>query len=169
MTSIATNKPVTCPMALWKQLTAKANTLFEQGALNAALEGYECARSLALSHFDAWEEPDDAVAAVVVSFLNLSEAQARLGLMSLATQALCTVHGSLLKTTADDSLPPALREAAQRYLGETHAALVRFQHRYGPSPQVARWLGRDFCACVDAPGELSLPAHAVLPAPTLTQ
>lgn len=162
----------TCPIALWKRLTTKANAMFDEGSLNAALEGYECARSLVLNHFDAWAEPDDAVAAVVVSFLNLSEAQARLGLIGLATQALCTVHGSLLKTAADENLATPLREAAQRHLRETFAALARFQERYGPQPQVARWLhaGCGCAACnADKPTLPSFPAHAVLPAPTLAQ
>ncbi len=162
----------TCPIALWKQLTTKANAMFDEGSLNAALEGYECARSLVLNHFDAWAEPDDAVAAVVVSFLNLSEAQARLGLIGLATQALCTVHGSLLKTAADATIAIPLREAAQRHLRETFAALARFQERYGPEPQVARWLHAG-CGCTACNADRltlpSFPVHAVLPAPALAQ
>lgn len=172
MNSTNPTHPTTCPIALWKQLTTKANALFDEGSLHAALEGYECARSIVLAHFDSWAEPDDAVAAVVVSFLNLSEAQARLGLAGLATQALCTVHGSLLKTAADAALATPLREAAQRHLRETFAALARFQERYGPSPQVARWLhaGCGCAACNNS--DLVLPpvaAHALLPAPTLAQ
>ena len=162
----------TCPITLWKQLTTRANAMFDEGCLNAALEGYECARVLVLNHFHAWAEPDDAVAAVVVSFLNLSEAQARLGLIGLATQSLCTVHGSLLKTAADESLATPLREAAQRHLRETFAALARFQERYGPQPQVARWLHAG-CGCAACHAHKltlpSFPAHAVLPAPTRAQ
>lgn len=172
MNSIDTTRSTTCPIALWKQLTTKANAMFDEGSLHAALEGYECARSIVLTHFDAWTVPDDAVAAVVVSFLNLSETQARLGLIGLATQALCTVHGSLLKTAADESLAASLREAAQHHLRETFAALARFQDRYGPSPQVARWLHAG-CGCAAcSTGGLTLPpvpAHAVMPAPTLAQ
>lgn len=162
----------TCPITLWKQLTTKANANFDAGSLNAALEGYECARSLVLTHFDAWADPDDAVAAVVVSFLNLSEALARLGLIGPATQSLCTVHGSLLKTADDATIAMPLREAAQRHLRETFAALARFQERYGPQPQVARWLhaGCGCAACnADKPTLPSFPLHAVLPAPTLAQ
>lgn len=155
----------------WKRLTSEGNALFDAGSLHAALESYESARRLVLTTFSEWADTDDAVAAVVVSFLNLSEAQARLGLVSLATQALCTVHGSLLETLSDESLAPALREAAQRHLRETFAALARFQDRYGPSPQVARWLHAG-CGCAAcAPGEPATPLalHAVLPMPALPQ
>lgn len=131
----------------WKQLTTEGNLLFDAGSLHAALERYEHARRLVLATFSEWTDTDDVVAAVVVSFLNLSEAQARLGLVNLAAQSLCTVHGSLLRTRGDASLRPELRQAAHRHVQDTRSALVRFQLRYGGQPLVERWLSVDEGGC----------------------
>lgn len=136
--------------AAWRQFTAEANTLFDAGAIEPAMAGYERARWLALARFGQWPDAQDAVTAVMVSYLNLSEAQARLGLLTRAAQSLCTVHGSLAKTARDPGLAPAVRDAARRCLVESHAALWRFQAVYGEHPDVARWLALDLCACCGA-------------------
>lgn len=82
---------------LWKKLTVEGNALFDSGDPAQALIRYEAACTLALAKFSQWDERDDAVASVVVSYLNLSEAQARTGLLSKASATLCMLHGNLLR------------------------------------------------------------------------
>lgn len=126
--------------AAWKQLTLHGNRCFERGELAAACNAYEQARALALARFGDWTQADDAVAAIVVSYLNLSEAQARLGELAEAGQSLCAVHASLLQARDDADLPESLRAAAGGHLRKTVAAMLRFQATHGERPEVARAL-----------------------------
>jgi len=133
---------------LWQQLTTEGNQLFDAGDMDMALQLYERARGVALANFSHWIDWDDAVAAVVVSFLNLSEAQARLGQVRRGAHTLCAVHISLLQTARDIELEAGLRTAASQYLGQTHAAMWRFRTRYGDQPQLTRWLDAGIgCSC----------------------
>lgn len=141
------------PAPRWKQLTLAGNARFEQQDLPGALSSYAQARAWALQHFDRWPDPDDAVAAVVVSHLNLSEAQARLGLVDEAAQTLERAHAGLLHIAGDAQLDAALRRAGVRHLRETYAALLRFQGLHGERPELMRWLHRGcVCAAHGAPG-----------------
>ena len=134
---------------LWKKLTAEGNALFDAGDPAQALIRYEAACTLALAQFSQWVEADDAVASVVVSYLNLSEAQARTGLLAKASATLCMLHGNLLKASVNRRGRAALREAAERYLQQTFAALLRFRQRYGERPEMRPWL----CdPCLGEPG-----------------
>ncbi|MBB4841739.1 hypothetical protein HNP55_000234 [Paucibacter oligotrophus] len=133
-----------CPETSWKQLTLSGNELFERGLHRQAMQTYEDARTVALQHFQAWSTPADAVAAVVVSYLNLSEAQARSGCLAQASVSLCTLHMSLLHARANTELSCCLRNAAQSHLRESHAALLRFQDLHGDCPQVRHWLEQSY-------------------------
>jgi tetratricopeptide (TPR) repeat protein len=124
----------------WKQLTLQGNELFERGEHQRALLAYEQARSLALDNFDDWPDSDDAVAAVVVSYLNLAEAQSRTGALDAACELLCSVHASLMRASRNNGLHPLLRDAATRHLRETFAALARFQTLHGERADIHRWL-----------------------------
>lgn len=170
--TVPTAAPTTCPVTLWRKLTLKANALFIAGDVGAALEGYECAQTLVLTHFSAWTAPDDAVAAAVVSHLNLSEALACLGSTRQAADVLCSVHRTLLATMDDAGLAPALRTAAHRHLSDTFAALTRFQSHYGPCDEVAEWL-RAGCPCAHCAAPAldtsAIAAHALLPSPSRVQ
>lgn len=135
----------------WKQLTLHANTLFEHGALEAAIDAYRRARELALDHFNLWHDADDAVTALVVSCLNLSESLARARRTAEAAAVLCSAHGGMLRAAGDLRLPPAVRLAAKGRLRETHAALLRFQATYGERTDIARWLHQGCACCGHAP------------------
>jgi len=121
---------------LWQQLTLQGNELFDRGEHQRAQDVYEQARSLVLHSFDQWDCSEDAVAAVVVSHLNLSEAQARCGELDTACHTLCSIYASLLRARDDGQLHPLLREAAARHVRETFAALQRFRSRYGERPEL---------------------------------
>ncbi|PZP27159.1 MAG: hypothetical protein DI603_22530 [Roseateles depolymerans] len=137
---------------LWTQLTMEGNALFEAGEFKPALDVYERARGVALTNVTGWSDWDDALAAIVVSHLNLSEAQARLGFVSQAAHTLCTMHGSLSRTAGDDTQQAQLRDAAGRYLGETRSAMLRFQVHYGVQPHIEHLLALG-CGCVHCAGK----------------
>lgn len=124
----------------WQQLTLRGNALFERGEHPRALLLYEQARCLALKRFARWPCSDDAIAALVVSYLNLSEAQARCGELDAACLSLCTVHTGLLRARDNEDLQEGLREAAALHLRESFAALVRFREVYGERPALHRLL-----------------------------
>jgi len=131
----------------WKQLTLQGNGALDQGDLARAITAYERARATVLDCFTEWDCADDGLAAVVVSYLDLSEAWVRLGNLAEAANLLCTVHGSLIQAAESPELQAPLRRAALRRLCETSAALMRFQRRWGRRPEVARWLCEG-CACM---------------------
>jgi hypothetical protein len=131
----------------WQQLTLHGNSLLEHGALDLATDAYRQARDLALEHFNLWLNADDAVTALVVSCLNLSECLARAAHIDEAAAQLSSVHGGMLRAAGDPRLPLAVSQAARGRLRETYAALLRFQALHGERPEIARWLHQG-CACV---------------------
>ncbi|HSI29110.1 MAG: tetratricopeptide repeat protein [Methylophilus sp.] len=110
----------------WKALTCQGNTHFHNQVYMQALACYEQARSLLLQHFEDWDTPDNAVAALVVSYLNLADTQQRLGRSDEAADTLCMAHERLVMCSRHPAAEPALREAACRHQRETFAALTRF-------------------------------------------
>jgi hypothetical protein len=84
-----------------------------------------------LQHFDDWDTPDNAVAALVISYLNLADTQQRLGRCNEAADTLCMVHDRLMLNAGHPTTAPALREAACRHQRETFAALSQFIHTQG--------------------------------------
>jgi hypothetical protein len=124
----------------WQQLTLHGNSLLEHGALDRATDTYRQARDLALEHCSLWPDAYDAVTALVVSCLNLSESLARAEHMAEAAATLCSVHSGMLRAAGDPRLPRAVCLAAQSRLRETYAALLRFQALHGERPEIARWL-----------------------------
>ncbi len=112
----------------WKDLTHQGNTHFHQQAYLQALACYEHARSFVLQHFEDWDTADTAVAALVVSYLNLADTQQSLGRCEEAADTLCMAHDRLVMSSRHQSVEPALREAACRHQRETFAALTQFAH-----------------------------------------
>lgn len=121
----------------WKQLTSEGNTHFHAHAFTRALTCYEHARSMLLQHFEAWATADDAVAALVVSYLNLADTQQRLGRSQEAADTLCMVHDRLILSMHHPAAEPALREAARRHQRETFAALTQFAKAQGQDSHVS--------------------------------
>ena len=122
---------------LWKALTREGNVHFHENAYVQALACYEHARSMLLQHFEDWDTPDNAVAALVVSYLNLADTQQRLGRSDEAADTLCMVHDRLVMSSCHPSAEPALREAACRHQRETFAALTQFAHMQGHDSRVS--------------------------------
>lgn len=120
----------------WKALTHEGNVHFHQEDYMKALDSYEHARRLILEHFEYWDTPDNALAALVVSYLNLADCQQRLGRNDEAADTLCMAHDRLVMTSCQTTAAPALREAACRHQRETFAALTQFMHARG---QDSRW------------------------------
>lgn len=119
----------------WRSLTQSAHERIRQGELPGAIHDYARALDFARQHPDAWLDPCDALAARVLSALNLAEAQ----LGSSQPYEACTLgetHAHLLKLSADRHCPCQLRDAAFHHLRETLAALTRIQRAYGEQPEV---------------------------------
>lgn len=115
----------------WKALTREGNAHFHAHAYIQALACYEHARSMLLQHFEDWDTPDNAVAALVVSYLNLADTQQRLGRSGEAADTLCMAHERLVICSCHAGAEPALREAACRHQRETYTALTQFAHVQG--------------------------------------
>ncbi|SDK37685.1 hypothetical protein SAMN05192566_1127 [Methylophilus rhizosphaerae] len=120
----------------WKALTHEGNAYFHANAYIQALACYEHARSMLLQYFEEWGTPDDAVAALVVSYLNLADTQQRLGRSHEAADTLCMVHERLVLSIQHPATEPALREAACRHQRETFAALTQFAQAQNQDPRV---------------------------------
>lgn len=124
----------------WKQLTVEGNRWFLRGQFRRAIRRYLAARDIAVDHLDCWPNPDDAVAVVVVSFLNLAEALTQTGSLGEAGDNLCLVHRNLLVASQDPSQALALRQAALKHLRQTLAALHLFARQHGETAQIAETL-----------------------------
>lgn len=134
------------PAPRWKLLTQTGNARFARGDMAGALSSYAQARVLARAQFGHWADADDAVSALVVSELNLSEAQAGLALLDDAAATLNCAHAGLLQMAGDGQFGATVQRAARRHLAETYAALLRFQGLHGARPELMQWLHRG-CAC----------------------
>lgn len=144
----------------WKRLTLQGNQRFDEGEIDQSVDLYRQALALAMTGFSQWRRADDAVAAVVVSYLNLAEGQARRGDVQQAGATLCALHGGLQRARTRPDIAPELRESALRHLKSSFAAMLRFQSNYGPQPDVAGWLSHCACAacaaCDEPPAEAGL-------------
>lgn len=121
----------------WKALTHEGNTHFHQQAYVQALACYEHARSFLLQNFEHWDTPDNAVAALVVSYLNLADTQQSLGRSEEAADTLCMAHDRLVMSSRHQTVEPALREAACRHQRETFAALAQFVRTQGQDSRMS--------------------------------
>ncbi|MDQ8023682.1 MAG: hypothetical protein REI94_17720 [Moraxellaceae bacterium] len=146
----------------WKQTTRRGNAFFGNEAFELALQCYEQARDIVLLHFDDWPQADDAVAALVVSYLNLADTHACLGRPQVAATTLCAIHNSLAEAATDADLPSPLRSAAGRHLRETWTALVQFRQQHG---EQAERIDATLARRARAPDTVLLPPgpHAALP------
>lgn len=134
--------PHQTPVAAWRQATLAGNMHFDLGEIGPARDCYERARRIAMHRFTRWPCADDAVAALVVSYLNLAEAVLRDGDLAEARYMTCALHQSLAEAADSAALTPALRTAAERHQRETLAALLRLQDKLGHCPRVAQLIGR---------------------------
>lgn len=132
----------------WKQLMQQGNALLEQDDVVGALVSYEQACILARSHPELWIEIEDALAALVESHLRYCKALMRAHRIEEVSVTLCGLHVRLLRLADDTELSWAARRSALRHLGQTTAALERFQGLHGVRPEMQRALHSSRAACV---------------------
>ncbi|MFF7707026.1 tol-pal system YbgF family protein [Pseudomonas sp. NPDC007930] len=135
-------------MQHWKHLIGRANGHFERGELAEAREQYLQALAWAQTLFERWPEPDEAVAACVISHLNLADLHIRLGQPEESAEYLCAIHQRLLLAVHDLRLAPALRQAALRHGSHTRTELLGFIREQGEFPRITRLLAGH----LEAPG-----------------
>ena len=144
-------------MEHWKRTIERANRLFMQGELVDAREFYLQALALAQVLFERWSNPDEAVAACVISHHNLADLHLRLNQPEESAEYLCAIHQRLLQTMQDSRLPLALREAALRHSSKTYVELLNFIGDHGEYPRTHRLLDSNVarlsldCASPDSP------------------
>jgi tetratricopeptide (TPR) repeat protein len=124
----------------WKQTIQRANALFAQGQWVDAREYYLQALALAQILFERWGDPDEAVSAFVVSHHNLADLHLRLRQPEESAEYLCLAHEQLLAAAGQQSLPPALRDAAFRHSNRTYTELLGFIAVHGEYPRTASLL-----------------------------
>lgn len=118
----------------------QGNALFERGEPVQAMASYEQARALAQAHFEHWPDADRATAALVVSSLNLAEAQAGAQRLEAAASTLCAIHAWLVLSASDGAADPVQRRAALHHMRETTAMMMRFQALHGAWPNIREGL-----------------------------
>ncbi|WP_040261788.1 MULTISPECIES: tetratricopeptide repeat protein [Pseudomonas] len=125
----------------WKQTIERANALFAEGNWVDAREHYLRALALAQILFERWSNPDEAVAAFVVSHHNLADLHLKLRQPEESAEYLCAAHEHLLHAVADSHLSVALRQAALRHSDRTYTELLGFIAVHGEYPRTASLLG----------------------------
>ncbi|MBD8491894.1 tetratricopeptide repeat protein [Pseudomonas syringae] len=127
-------------MQHWKRTIEQANRCFNLGEWVEARELYLQALALAQVLFERWADPDEAVAACVISHHNLADLHLSLGQPEESAEYLCAIHQRLLQTLQDPRLPDALRQAALRHSNKTYAQLLSFISEHGEYPRTHRLL-----------------------------
>ncbi|TLX53451.1 hypothetical protein DN824_15660 [Stutzerimonas nosocomialis] len=127
-------------MQHWKRTIELANHYFAQGDYVDAREHYLQALALAQVLFDRWPDPDEAVAAYVISHHNLADVHLRLEQPEESAEYLCAIHERLLESLVDERLSPALRQAVLRHSGHSYRELLGFVARHGHYPRTLRLL-----------------------------
>lgn len=125
---------------LWERTMRAAVASARAGQLQTAIDGYRRALDIACELIDrrCVERADDCVAALVVSFHNLADAQTELDAPERAVKLFCDAHEALIALYLDAERPPALRQAALHHTRETHSALVAYAAAHGMHPLIAR-------------------------------
>lgn len=127
-------------MQHWKRTIERANACFTNGELVDAREQYLQALAWAQVLFERWPDPDEAVAACVISHHNLADLHLRLNQPEESAEYLCAIHQRLLLAAQDARLKPELRQAALRHSAKTYAELLAFIGDHGEYPRTARLL-----------------------------
>lgn len=130
-------------LARWQQAVQRARAAQQMGQPRMAMAYQHQALALSLQlleHAPPAGREDDAVAAAVVSHLNVADLQVQAGALEDATQTLCRAHTVLLGLMADARRGAALQQAAWRHSRETHAALLRHAQDHGAHPAIAQAL-----------------------------
>jgi len=127
-------------MEHWKSTILKGNSCFNRGDLIDARELYLQALALAQVLLERWSDPDEAVAAFVISHHNLADLHLSLHQPEESAEYLCSAHQRLLQAIQNPRLTPALRQAAFRHSNKTYSELLGFINEHGEYPRTHRLL-----------------------------
>lgn len=128
------------PSRFWKRQTRLGNRRFALGDHAGALSCYQQALWSAEQQVMIWPEPDEAVAALVVTYHNLADLLLCLSLPERAAEHLCSAQQRLLTLLGDPQQPSRLKEAALSHLSCCRVELLRFLKEQGPNPAVEQAL-----------------------------
>ena len=126
-------------MSRWKGLIVEGNTAFDCNDFGTARDPYRRACALADTAFIDWVtiDSDNALAALVVSYLNLADTEARLCEIDAAACHLRQIHERLLTLFESVNTDAALRSVAFRHANETFRAITHFQVQHGPRKELS--------------------------------
>ncbi|RAU49615.1 MULTISPECIES: hypothetical protein [unclassified Pseudomonas] len=127
-------------MEHWKSTILKGNSCFNCGDLVDARELYLQALALAQVLLERWKNPDEAVAAFVISHHNLADLHLSLKQPEESAEYLCAAHQRLLRVIQDPRIAPGLRQAAFRHSHKTYSELLTFITDHGEYPRTRRLL-----------------------------
>lgn len=127
-------------MEHWKSTILKGNSCFNRGDLIDARELYLQALALAQVLLERWNDPDEAMAAFVISHHNLADLHLSLHQPEESAEYLCAAHQRLLQVIQNPQLTPALRQAAFRHSHKTYSELLGFISEHGEYPRTRRLL-----------------------------
>lgn len=127
-------------MRHWQRTIEQGNRCFVTGALIDAREHYLHALALAQVLLEHWGDADEAVMAFVISHHNLADLHLQLEQPEETAEYLCACHERLLRVSADQKLPLALRQAAQHHSRRTYVELLSFIGEHGAYPRTERLL-----------------------------
>lgn len=123
-------------MRHWQRTIEQGNRCFVTGALIDAREHYLHALALAQVLLERWGDADEAVMAFVISHHNLADLHLQLEQPEETAEYLCACHERLLRVSADQKLPLALRQAAQHHSRRTYVELLSFIGEHGAYPRL---------------------------------
>jgi tetratricopeptide (TPR) repeat protein len=127
-------------MEHWKSTILKGNSCFNRGDLIDARELYLQALALAQVLLERWSDPDEAVAAFVISHHNLADLHLALNQPEESAEYLCSAHQRLLQVIQNQRLSAGLRQAAFRHSNKTYSELLGFINEHGEYPRTHRLL-----------------------------
>jgi len=117
-------------MEQWKQHIMLGNQCFDERQLLTAMTHYQSAKSRAHVLFEHWFNPEQSVAALVVSYHNLADLYLREDNPAMAEKELRSIYDYIL-TQLDKDLPDVKRKRALLHgLKQSYTALLSNLQRY---------------------------------------
>ena len=136
------------PLQAWEQRMQRAQALWHHGepefALAQLVQAIPLAHQLLRSPY-LTVQPDDYLAAWVVTHLWIAELLAERQQLPAALDYLCDAHTALLDLGQHTEVP-LLQQAAWRHQRETLQALLHWQRQHGPASRVMELLDATRCA-----------------------
>ena len=111
-------------MEVWKKFTKEGNALYQSFCWHAAESQYQCAKTRAENLLMSWADPEEAVAALVVSYQNLAEVYGAMGLHLKQQKELQAAHCCLLTALQSNDLTNQQIDAILGGVNRTYMALL---------------------------------------------